>query len=66
MAEVELDPVAIWDADVPHDKLVVRVRLGEVGGGEAAVQARHFHTQGEVGEGEQDKQATPTGETLKV
>lgn len=40
VAEVESDPVASRDADVPHHVLVVRVRQGEVGGGEAAVQAR--------------------------
>lgn len=38
MAKVEPDPVAFRDADVPHDVLVVSVGLGEVGGGEAAVQ----------------------------
>lgn len=37
MAEVEFDPVAIWDSDVPHYELVVRVWLGEVRGGEAAI-----------------------------
>lgn len=37
VGEVEFDPVAIWDTDVPHYVLVVRVWLGEVGGGEAAI-----------------------------
>ncbi len=37
VAEVEFDPVAIRDSDVPHYVLVVRVWLGEVGGGEAAI-----------------------------
>lgn len=62
VAEVEFDPVAIWDTDVPHDVLVVRVWLGEVGGGEAAIQPCHFHTQRDMQEGEQDKCTIPTGQ----
>lgn len=37
VGEVEFDPVAVWDSDVPHYALVVGVWLGEVGGGEAAI-----------------------------
>ena len=51
MAEVEFDPVAVRDTDVPHYELVVRVWLGEVGGGEAAIQPCHFHTQRDMQEG---------------
>lgn len=62
VGEVEFDPVALWDADVPHDVLVVRVRLGEAGGGEAAIQPCHVHTQWDMEEGEQDKCTTATGQ----
>lgn len=61
VAEVEFDPVALWDADVPHDVLVVRVWLGEVGGGEAAIQPCHFDTQRDAEQGGQDKSMAPTG-----
>lgn len=37
VGEVEFDPLALWDSDVPHYVLVIRVCLGEVGGGEAAI-----------------------------
>lgn len=37
MGEVEFDPVALWHCDVPDFVLVVRVRLWEARGGEAAV-----------------------------
>lgn len=37
VSKVEFDPVAIGDGDVPHHVLVVRIRLGEIGGGEAAI-----------------------------
>lgn len=61
VAEVESDPVASRDADVPHDVLVVRVRQGEVGGGEAAVQARHVHAVREAEQQEQDKRTSAAG-----
>lgn len=61
MAEVEFDPVAIWDTDVPHNVLVVGLRLREVRGGEVAIQPCHFHTQRDMEEREQDKYAAHTG-----
>lgn len=60
MAEVELDPVTFRDADVPHGTLVVSVGLGETGGGEAAVQARHVLAQRDAEQREKDKHATAT------
>lgn len=62
VAEVQLDPVAIRHSDVPHFELVVRVWPGEVGGGKAAIQPSHLHTQGRVHEGEQDKYTAPAGQ----
>lgn len=44
VGKVEFDPVALWDCDVPHYVLVVGVWLGEVRGGEGAIQPCHFHT----------------------
>lgn len=66
MAEVESDPVASRDADVPHDVLVVRVRQGEVGGGEAAVQARHVHAERDAEQQEQDKRTTAAGAKVQA
>lgn len=62
VAEVEFDPVAIRDTDVPHCVLVVRVWLGEVGGGEAAIEPCHFHTQRDMQERKQDKHTAATGQ----
>lgn len=66
MTEVEPDPVASWDADVPHDMLVVSVGLGEVGGGEAAVQPRQVLAQPDAEQREKDKHTTATGARTKV
>lgn len=62
VGEVEFDPVAVWNRNVPHCELVVGVWLGEVGGGEAAIQPCHFHTQRDMEEGKQDKYTAPTGQ----
>lgn len=62
VGEIESDPVARRGRDVPHPALVVRVRMGEVGGGEAAVRPCHFHTRRDnMEEGKQDKHAAPAG-----
>lgn len=53
--------MAFRDADVPHDVLVVSVGLGETGGGEAAVQARHVLAQRDAEQREKGKHATATG-----
>lgn len=45
VGEVEFNPVAFWDGDVPHCVMVVGVWAREVGGSEAAKQPRHFHAQ---------------------
>lgn len=66
MAEVEPDPVASRHADVPHNVLVVSVGLGEVGGGEAAVQPRHVLAQRDAEQREKDKHTTATGAKTKV
>lgn len=58
MAEVEPDPVTFRDADVPRDALVVSVGLGETGGGEAAVHARHVLAQRDTEQREKDKRTT--------
>lgn len=65
MAEVESDPVASRDADVPRGALLVGVRLGEVGGGEAAVQARHVHAVRDAEQREQDKRAAAAGAKMR-
>lgn len=61
MGEVEFDPVAVRDADSPHDELVVGVWLGEVGGGEVAILLWQHHAQRHREEGEQEKHAAPAG-----
>lgn len=66
MAEVESDPVASRDADVPHHVLVVRVRQGEVGGGEVAVQARHVHAVRDAEQQEQGKRTTAAGAKVQA
>ena len=54
VGEVELDPVSLGDADVPHQPLVVGVRLGEARGAEAAVQPAQLHARRGVEEEGQD------------
>lgn len=66
MAKVEPDPVAYWDADIPYDVLVVGIGLGEVGGGEAAVQSRHVLTQRDAEHREKEKYTTATGGKTKA
>lgn len=66
MAEVEPDPVASRDADVPHDMQVISVGLGEVGGGEAAVQPRHVLAQRDAEQREKDKHTTATAARTKA
>lgn len=66
VAEVESDPVASRDTDVPHDALVVRVRQGEVGGGEAAVQARHVHAARDAEQQEQGKRTEAAGAKVQA
>lgn len=66
MAEVEPDPVASRDADVPHDELVVSVGLGEVGGGEAAIQPRHVLAQRDAEQRDKDKHTPATGAKMKA
>lgn len=61
MAEVEPDPVSSRHADVPHDVLVVSVGLGEVGGGEAAVQTGHVLAQSDAEQRQKDKHTTAAG-----
>lgn len=61
MGEVEFDPVAFQNADVPHGVMVVRVRAGEVWGGETAKQAGHLHRLGHGQQGDQGKHTKHTG-----